>query len=108
MIDFNKPIRFTDDNAPAHLIGQRIDGRFVIEGGEDKHSLFCVDENGLVPSWRSKIPLIENTPERIKRWIIAAPTIGYESKDEALRAAEAYTGEHLAVVKIEFEVGERP
>ena len=108
MIDFKKPIRLTDDNAPAHFIGQRLDGRFVIEGGEDRHSLFCVDENGFVPNWRTKMPLIENVPERHVEWIIVYPGSGWKKKEQAIEAASTFRNPRVAVIKVEYEAGERP
>jgi len=109
-IDFEKPIRFTDDNAPAHLIGQRIDGNFVLEV-EGRPLLIIVDKDGRVviaPSTYSFSPVIENVPERITRWIIASSNTGYESKKDALNAVAQFHNPDCAVIRIEFEIGERP
>ena len=107
MIDFEKPIRFTDDNCPAHFIGQRLDGNFLIE--EDGHPrLVVVDKDGRGVSIFWPTPIIENVPERITRWILMTPYTGYDSKEDAINVAARYEGEHCAVIRVEFEEGERP
>jgi len=112
MIDFDKPIRFVDNNKPAHFIGKRLDGLFVIEVDlEDR--LFIVDKDGraiinsLPPSLS---PIIENVPERITRWIVVTPYTGFDSEEEAHRAAERFGCRRytLARVEVEFDGGERP
>jgi len=108
MIDFKKPIRFAETKGPAHFVGPRLDGRFVIEEVDGNPLIFSVDENGFVPLWRAETPLIENIPERITRWVVMTPHIGYENKEEAINVAAHYEGEHCAVIRVEFEEGERP
>jgi len=104
MIDFNKPIRFISDKSPAHCVGPRIDGNFVVERA-DHPSLLIVDENGCAvinSSISSFSPVIENIPERITRWILMTPDTGYSSGEDAAMAA-VRSGGGYTVVKVEFE-----
>jgi len=107
MTDFKKPIRFTIDKTPAHLIGPRLDGTFLIERYEHP-DIIIVDKEGRGLSLFSVSPIIENVPERITRWVVVTPHIGYENKEEAINVAAHYEGKHCAVVKLVLEVGERP
>jgi len=111
MIDFKKPIRFVCDKEPAHFVGPLLDGNFVIERTDFiKAPLILVDENGCAvinSSISSFSPVIENVPERITRWILMTPHMGYDSKEDALEVAKHCWGEEYTVVKIEFEEGER-
>ena len=105
-IDFNKPIRFTAGKDPAHFVGQRLDGDFFIErygsGG-----LIIVDEYGRISNTFDSPPIIENVPELITRWVLVTPYCGYDSKEDALRAARSMdTDVKKAMIRVDFEEGE--
>jgi len=107
VIDFDKPIRFTDDKTQAHFIGPRLDGRLVVER-PGHPGLIIVDSDGRERSVSTVAPIIENIPKRITRWILMLPESGYENKEDALAAANMIQMSCPAVVRVEFEEGELP
>ena len=100
MIDFDKPIRFVDSKLPARVIGRLLNGRLLVENANVETLVYEVDECGRN---RNGSYIIENTTERITRWIIMTPHTGYKSKESALAAAEIYTGGCYTVLKVEVD-----
>jgi len=102
-LDFTKPLRFCTNHKPVHYVGRDDQGRAIMQVA-GTFNYFSVDECGASRDYWD----LENAPEKIVRWIVAYPTYGLDTKEAAQKVADRHRDATYAVVRIEFEPGQRP
>ena len=101
-LDFTKPLRISKSHKPVHYVGRDDQGRAIAQVA-GTFNYFSVDEYGASRDYWD----LENVPEKIVRWVVTHPEYGFSTEEEALRRA-SQSGPEKGVVRIEFELGQRP